>query len=151
MAKHLVARRKFVLTMTLHLSRLHWSQRSQSRKIQSNQQDEWCTGDHTIILGLQIFLDHRSSKTIDQKLCWPTPTPLNKKKMRPNNDIALVTIAPGPKKPKPEHSIKSIRRIALVRYFYALIRILGLILFYSLAFYCTPFFILDLGQSIKTA
>ena len=27
-------------------------------------------GDQTIILGLQIILDHRSSRTIDQKLRW---------------------------------------------------------------------------------
>ena len=43
------------------------------------------------------------------------------KKIRSNNDIPLVTVALEPKKTKPEHSIKSIRRIALVRYFYALI------------------------------
>ena len=30
--------------------------------------DECSTGDETIILGLEIFLDHTSSKTIDQKL-----------------------------------------------------------------------------------
>ena len=29
--------------------------------------DECSTGDQTFILGLQIFLDHRSSRTIDQK------------------------------------------------------------------------------------
>ena len=34
------------------------------------------TGDQTIILGLQIFLDHRSSRTIEQKLWWSTHTPL---------------------------------------------------------------------------
>ena len=39
-------------------------------------QDECSTGDQTIILGLQIFLDGRSSRTIDQKLWWPTLTPL---------------------------------------------------------------------------
>ena len=30
--------------------------------------DECSTGDQTIILGLQILLDHKSSGTIDQKL-----------------------------------------------------------------------------------
>ena len=40
----------------------------------SKDKNECSTGDETIILGLQIFLDHRSSRTIDQKLWWPTPT-----------------------------------------------------------------------------
>ena len=43
---------------------------------QDHLKDECSAGDQTIILGLQIFLDHRSSRTIDQKLWWPTPTPL---------------------------------------------------------------------------
>ena len=34
---------------------------------------ECSTGDQTRISGLQILLDHRSSRTIDQKLWWPTP------------------------------------------------------------------------------
>ena len=35
--------------------------------------DECSTGDQTIILGLQIFLDHRSSRTIDQKILMTLP------------------------------------------------------------------------------
>ena len=38
--------------------------------------DEFSTGDQTIILGLQIVLDHRSSKNIYQKLWWLPPPPL---------------------------------------------------------------------------
>ena len=42
-------------------------------KWQSNKiiQDECSTSDQTIFLGLQIFLEHRSSRPIDQQLWWP--------------------------------------------------------------------------------
>ena len=36
--------------------------------ITRSSKDEYSNGDQTIILGLKIFLDHRSSRTIDQKL-----------------------------------------------------------------------------------
>ena len=39
-------------------------------------EDECSTGDKTIILGLQIFLDHRSSRTIDQSCDDLPPSPL---------------------------------------------------------------------------
>ena len=39
----------------------------------SKDKNECSTGDETIILGLQIFLDHRSSRTIDQKILMALP------------------------------------------------------------------------------
>ena len=38
--------------------------------------DECSTGDQTIILGLQIFLDHRSSRALDKSCDDLTPPPL---------------------------------------------------------------------------
>ena len=37
--------------------------------------DEYSSGDQTIILGLQILLDYRSSRTINQKLPAPQCSP----------------------------------------------------------------------------
>ena len=51
-----------------------WWQKVLNISFSVGTQIEGCTGDQTIILGLQIiFLDHRSSRTmLDQKLWWPT-------------------------------------------------------------------------------
>ena len=56
-----------------HRANPHISQLSTSPSSTWKQGWECSTGDQTIILGLTIFLDHRSSWTLDQEICPPSP------------------------------------------------------------------------------
>ena len=57
------------VSMADEIVKLHYCSDRDSLATRSTK-DKCSTGDQTIILGLQIFLDQRSSTTIDQKLRW---------------------------------------------------------------------------------
>ena len=55
---------------TLSVHRIHYTMMTEDDILDSKEQDHLrmnVSPDQTIILGLQIFLDHRSSRTIDQR------------------------------------------------------------------------------------
>ena len=64
---------------TLSVHRIHYTMMTEDDILDSKEQDHLrmnVAPDQTIIQGLQIFLDHRSSSSIGQKILMILPPPL---------------------------------------------------------------------------